>query len=151
MRSLRAACYSTPPTRPRGRAGSPTPSSAATPLIRFRLLFCRWGKRSEAKEEMMNPIAKLWTAAISFALVLSVPLCAALQEKASEKTAVAPTAKPGVAAMERLRFYLGEWDYTGTYPNGGKNTGVYTSKRGPGGNSMLITFHPAGPAANFEQ
>src|SRR2546427_4839321 len=148
MRSLRAACYSTPPTRPRGRAGSPTPSSAATPLIRFRLLFCRWGKRSEAKEEMMNPVARLWTAAISFALVLSVPLCAALQEKASEKTAVAPTAKPGVAEMERLRFYLGEWDYTETYPKGGKNTGVYTSKLGPGGKALITNFHSQGPVGS---
>jgi len=68
----------------------------------------------------MNPIAKLWTAAISFALVLSVPVWAALQEKTAEKTAVAPTAKPGVAKMERLRFYVGEWDYTETYPNGGR-------------------------------
>jgi hypothetical protein len=44
-------------------------------------------------------------------------------------------ATPGVSPeMERLqRFYLGTWDYTETYPNGGVNTGVYTSEVGPGG------------------
>ena len=58
--------------------------------------------------------------------------------------------------MERLNFYLGDWDYTETYPksaftpNGGKNTGVYTSKLGPGGNSLINTFHSQGPVGDFE-
>ena len=58
--------------------------------------------------------------------------------------------------MERLKFYLGEWDYTETYPksafspNGGKNTGVYTSKLGPGGNSLINSFHSQGPVGDFE-
>jgi hypothetical protein len=60
------------------------------------------------------------------------------------------TPKPGAAEMERLKFYLGEWDYTETYPNGGKNTGVYTSKPGPGGNSLINTFHSQGPVGDFE-
>jgi hypothetical protein len=58
--------------------------------------------------------------------------------------------------MERLKFYLGEWDFTETYPrsafypNGGKNTGVYTSKLGPGGNSLINMFHSQGPVGDFE-
>jgi hypothetical protein len=58
--------------------------------------------------------------------------------------------------MERLKFYLGEWDYTETYPksafypDGGKNTGVYASKLGPGGNSLINTFHSQGPVGDFE-
>ena len=104
----------------------------------------------------MKPSAKVWTVAISVALVLSVPLWAALQEKTADKITAAPAAKPGAAEMERLKFYLGEWDYTETYPksaftpNGGKNTGVYASKLGPGGNSLINTFHSQGPAGDFE-
>jgi hypothetical protein len=105
----------------------------------------------------MKSIPKVQTSmTISIALLLSVPLWAALQEKTAEKPAIATAAKPGAAEMERLRFYLGEWDYTETYPksafypNGGKNTGVYTSKLGPGGNSLINTFHSQGPAGDFE-
>jgi len=100
----------------------------------------------------MKCTVKLWTAAISFALVLSVPLWAALQEKPAENPAppAVPAAKPGAAEMDRLKIYLGEWDYTETYPNGGKNTGVYTSKLGPGGNFLINTFHSLGPVGDFE-
>jgi hypothetical protein len=58
--------------------------------------------------------------------------------------------------MERLKFYLGEWDYTETYgknpsaANAAKNTGLYTSKLGPGGNSLINTFHSQGPVGDFE-
>ena len=105
----------------------------------------------------MKNISKIRTvAAISIALILSVPLWAALQEKAGDKAAAAPAAKPGAAEMERLKFYLGEWDYTETYPksafypNGGKNTGVYTSKLRPGGNSLINSFNSQGPVGEFE-
>jgi hypothetical protein len=112
----------------------------------------------EAKDKIMHPRAKVFTIAISFALVLSVPLWATLQEKTAEKPApaTAQAAKPGAAEMDRLKFYLGEWDYTETYPksafspNGGKNTGVYTSKLGPGGQSLINTFHSQGPVGDFE-
>ncbi len=85
-------------------------------------------------------------------LVLCMPLRAALQEKTAEKpaSAAAQAAKPGATEMERLKFYLGEWDYTETYTNGGKNTGVYTSKLGPGGNSLINAFHSQGPVGDFE-
>src|SRR5216684_7848353 len=107
---------------------------------------------------MMNPRVKVWTVAISFVLVLSVPLLAALQEKTAEKPApaAAQAAKPGAVEMDRLKFYLGVWDYTETYPksasypSGGKNTGVYTSKLGPGGNSLINTFHSQGPVGDSE-
>jgi len=108
----------------------------------------------KAKGAAMKNAAKFWIVAIS--LALSAPLWAALQEKTAEKPTTAPAAKPGAAEMERLRFFLGEWDYTETYPksafspNGGKNTGVYTSKLGPGGNSLINTFHSQGPVGDFE-
>jgi hypothetical protein len=67
-------------------------------------------------------------------------------------------AAPGVAPeMLRLqKFYLGKWDYTETYPksdyvpNGGQNTGTYTSELGPGGNSLINRFHSQGPVGDFE-
>jgi hypothetical protein len=59
-------------------------------------------------------------------------------------------AKPGAAEMKRLGFYPGEWRYSETYPNGAVNHGTYTSKLGPGGNSLLNTFHSQGPAGDFE-
>lgn len=107
----------------------------------------------------MKSIQKLRTPAILLTLLLSVPLGAALQEKTAEKpaaVAAAQAAKPGAAEMERLKFYLGEWDYTETYPksafapDGAKNTGVYASKLGPGGNSLINTFHSQGPVGDFE-
>src|ERR1700687_4110975 len=94
---------------------------------------------------------------MTIALALSGPLWASLQEKPAEKpaAATAPQAKPGTAEMERLKFYLGEWDYTETYPksafapNGGKNTGVYTSKLGPGGNLRIKPFDSRGGDGHF--
>lgn len=73
-----------------------------------------------------------------------------------EKSASGGAPHPGVAEMERLKFYLGEWDYTENYPksamapNGGSNTGVYLSKLGPGGMSLLNSFHSKGPVGEFE-
>ncbi len=87
-------------------------------------------------------------------LLLTTPaMISALQEKFSEKL---PAQRPGQAEMERLKFYLGEWEYTETYPksatdpNGPTNTGIYTSKLGPGGNSLINTFHSQGPVGDFE-
>jgi hypothetical protein len=65
-------------------------------------------------------------------------------------------AKPGATEMKRLGFYVGNWTYTETYPKsamtpqGATNTGIYTSKWGPGGKSLLNTFHSKGPVGDFE-
>jgi len=90
--------------------------------------------------------------AVSAVVVLAgtAAALAARQEKASEKPAPAQAAKPGKAEMDRLKFYLGEWEYTENYPKGGTNTGIYTSKLGPGGNSLINTFHSQGPMGDFE-
>ncbi|HEY2113612.1 MAG TPA: DUF1579 family protein, partial [Candidatus Angelobacter sp.] len=95
-------------------------------------------------------------AAIVFAtavgILLSLPLLAA--RRGNIKAQAAQEGKPKPAPeMEKLHFYLGEWDYTETYgkaPNGPKNTGVYASKLGPGGNSLINTFHSQGPVGDFE-
>ncbi|HEX4545990.1 MAG TPA: hypothetical protein VH110_06480 [Candidatus Acidoferrum sp.] len=95
------------------------------------------------------------SASILIFMAFKIPLWAVLQEKTAEKPAAA-AAKAGAAEMERLKFYLGEWDYTETcakspfYPNGGKNTGVYTGKLGPGGNSRINTFHSHRRVGDFE-
>ena len=93
---------------------------------------------------------KCAVAALVITTMMSIPLLAARQEKATGKPAAAAVVKPGAAEMERLKFYLGEWDYTETYPKGAKNTGVYTSKLGPGGNSLINAFHSQGPVGDFE-
>jgi hypothetical protein len=93
--------------------------------------------------------------ALMLAALASLKAGARLQEKPATGPAT-QAAKPGAAEMERLKFYLGEWDYTETYPksaflpNGGKNTGVYASKLGPGGNSLINTFHSQGPVGDFD-
>ena len=104
----------------------------------------------------MKTIERLQTL-VFLVTALGISLCATPQEKtAARKAESAAPAKPGAAEMERLKFYLGEWDYTETYPkspaypNGGKNTGVYTSKLGPGGNSLINTFHSQGPVGDSE-
>jgi len=94
---------------------------------------------------------------VGLALMVMTAICgaawAARQQKSGDAGGPASKAAP---EMERLKFYLGEWDYTetypksGAYPDGGKNTGVYTSKLGPGGNSLVNGFHSQGPVGDFE-
>ena len=67
-----------------------------------------------------------------------------------------PPALP-LPEMQRLsKLYVGTWSYSETYPkskflpNGGVNTGVYTSELGPGGNSIINRFHSQGPVGDFE-
>src|SRR5271168_3027235 len=101
---------------------------------------------------------KNWKIALAATtLTLTMAVCATAWSTRQQKTADAPAASSKSAPeMERLKFYLGEWDYTetypksGAYPNGGKNTGVYTSKAGPGGNSLINGFHAQGPVGDFE-
>jgi hypothetical protein len=59
--------------------------------------------------------------------------------------------------MDRLKkLYLGSWDYTETYsktpfyPQGGSDTGVYSSEPGPGGNSLVNRFRSHGAVGDFE-
>jgi len=82
-------------------------------------------------------------------VLLSLPVLAgSIGAQAAQESKPKPAPE-----MEKLNFYLGEWDYTETYgkgPNGPKNTGVYTSKLGPGGNSLINTFHSQGPVGDFE-
>jgi hypothetical protein len=87
--------------------------------------------------------------------MLSLPVWAARRH--DPKPAAAQESKPpATPEMDKLKFYLGEWDYTETYskskqlPDGGQDTGVYTSKLGPGGNSLVNTFHTQGPFGDFE-
>ncbi len=93
-----------------------------------------------------------FVAAMLLTLAVTMTI-AARQDRPSQQ---APPAKPGEAEMERLKFYLGEWQYTEEYPksalfpDGGKNTGIYTSKLGPGGNSLINTFHSQGPMGESE-
>jgi len=90
--------------------------------------------------------------ATAFGILLSLPLLAGGRASIAEQAAQENKPKPA-PEMEKLNFYLGEWDYTETYgkgPNVPKNTGVYTSKLGPGGNSLINTFHSHGPVGDFE-
>ena len=85
-------------------------------------------------------------------ILLSLPVLASRRWSIAAHAAQESKAKPA-PEMEKLSFYLGEWDYTETYgkaQNGPKNTGVYTSKLGPGGNSLVNTFHSQGPVGDFE-
>jgi hypothetical protein len=66
--------------------------------------------------------------------------------------------QPGNAPeMERLiKLYRGTWEYTETYskspqmPNGGENTGTYTSELGPGSMSIVNRFQSKGSVGEFE-
>jgi hypothetical protein len=95
-----------------------------------------------------NRGAILTTAAVLAFSVAATTLAKRQDNSAKQsKSAESPKAAP---EMDRLKFYLGEWDYTETYPKGGKNTGLYISKLGPGGNSLINTFHSQGPVGDFE-
>lgn len=67
-----------------------------------------------------------------------------------------PAPGPGPEMLRLQKFYLGTWEYTETYPKssyapqGGMNTGIYTSELGPGGNSLINRFHSKGPVGDFE-
>jgi hypothetical protein len=99
-----------------------------------------------------------WKVALTaLTLTLVTLTCANAWSARQQKSADAPEPlSKSAPEMDRLKFYLGEWDYTETYPksasypNGGKNTGLYTSKLGPGGNSLINGFHSKGPVGDFE-
>jgi hypothetical protein len=76
------------------------------------------------------------------------------------RNAAAQEAKPPslpLPEMQKLsKLYVGTWTFTETYPkspmapNGGENTGIYTSELGPGGNSIFNHFHSKGPVGEFD-
>jgi hypothetical protein len=116
----------------------------------------QWYKKSKEKLQMTpGKIVALFAALAGAILLVCIPASAKWQEKTTDKPA-AQTAAKSSPEMDRLKFYLGEWDYTETYPktamnpNGGQNTGVYSSKLGPGGNSLINHFHSQGPVGDFE-
>jgi hypothetical protein len=67
-----------------------------------------------------------------------------------------PPALPLPEMQKLSKLYVGRWEYTETYPkspmapNGGVNTGFYTSELGPGGNSIFNHFHSKGPVGEFD-
>ena len=86
--------------------------------------------------------------------VIVVALCgvatlrAQEQQASSEKPAAAAAMempKPG-AEMERMKFLVGKWDVNGEYlktpltGDGGKQTGWYEGRVGPGGFSVIADF-----------
>ncbi len=96
-------------------------------------------------------------AVTAIALTMTIAICAAARSARQQSSDKSAQSTPKTAPeMDRLKFYLGEWDYTETYPKsasypvGGKNTGLYTSKLGPGGNSLVNGFHSQGPVGDFE-
>lgn len=101
---------------------------------------------------------KKWKTALGAAtLMFTFVICAAAWPARRQGSETKPEAASKAAPeMQRLNFYLGEWEYTESYPKsaafpeGAKNSGVYTSKMGPGGNSLINRFHSKGPAGEFE-
>jgi hypothetical protein len=69
-------------------------------------------------------------------------------EKKPEDSAM-PAPKPG-PEMERLKFLIGTWSTNGGYvksamfPDGGKQTGWYEARPGPGGFSIIADFEAEG-------
>ena len=97
---------------------------------------------------------QIYNSGIAFFAALLLATIAPSLAKTQEKSATKPpaaeqSAKPS-PEMEKLKFYLGTWDFTENYGNGSKNTGVYISKPGPGGNSLQNSFHSQGPVGDFE-
>jgi hypothetical protein len=96
----------------------------------------------------------------AFALAVAISGVSAVsehQDKAATELSAATAKGPQLAPeMQKLGFYLGDWDYTEKYeksdmvPNGAQNSGVYSSTAGPGGNSLVQHFHSQGPAGDFE-
>jgi hypothetical protein len=109
----------------------------------------------------MQQLSVLWSFRLGILAVLCMILAGVegrgnIRQKEDATNAPEAKAKPGAAEMKRLGFYVGQWTYTETYPKsafmpqGGVNHGIYTSKLGPGGNSLLNTFHSEGPVGVFE-
>ncbi len=102
----------------------------------------------------MRELRKAYVLGATVLVLLSLGYWVGRTSFSPAKVQAAPAVSP---EMERLtKMYLGTWDYTETYPktpvtpNGGVNTGIYTSELGPGGNSLVNRFHSHGPVGDFE-
>ncbi len=72
------------------------------------------------------------TIALSLTTAICTTAWTAHQQKSEEKAAPQSAGKSS-PEMDRLKFYLGEWDYTETYPQSGeKNTCLLKSKQQSG-------------------
>jgi hypothetical protein len=102
---------------------------------------------SIAMEELMNRSLNLGV--VSVVVICSVAFSLSTQEQK-------PPSLPLPEMQHLSHLYVGKWAYTETYPksafypNGGVNTGVYSSELGPGGNSIINHFHSSGPVGEFE-
>ncbi len=81
---------------------------------------------------------------------------ASTNSAAAAEAASHAEASPSPEMAKLIKLYRGTWDYTESYPkskempNGGENTGVYSSELGPGSMSILNRFHSQGPVGDFE-
>jgi len=101
---------------------------------------------------MIHP-ARPKTLSALLALAFAAAILFALKSTAQEGK---PPALPLQEMQKLSKLYVGSWTFTETYPkssmapNGGENTGIYTSELGPGGNSIFNHFHSKGPVGEFD-
>jgi hypothetical protein len=98
----------------------------------------------------MNRVRKIMTIVV-FASALVI--VAGAQESSEQKkpaTQEMKAPKPG-PEMERIKFLIGRWSTDSEYlktpmiPDGGKSTGWYEARLGPGGFSIIADFEENGP------
>ncbi|MGH9774682.1 MAG: hypothetical protein ACRD50_07020 [Candidatus Acidiferrales bacterium] len=97
---------------------------------------------------------KITAALAAVAAVISIagwffPVPLPAQEKQAQPAAMQEP-KPG-PEMDRLKFLVGDWNDAGDYmksamlPEGGKYSGTYRARLGPGGFSLIADFEGEGP------
>jgi len=98
----------------------------------------------------MNRVTKIVTIV---AIASAFAIVAGAQESSEQKKPAAEemkAPKPG-PEMERIKFLLGHWNLDSEYektpmiPEGGKSTGWYEARLGPGGFSIIADFEESGP------
>ena len=87
------------------------------------------------------------------AIVAVFAIAAGAQQTSEKKKPAAPemqAPKPG-SEMDRMKFLIGRWNIDTEYektplvPEGGKSTGWYEARLGPGGFSLIADFEASGP------
>jgi len=95
----------------------------------------------------MRQIMKIVAIASAFVIVAGAQEPSE-QKKSATQEMKAP--KPG-PEMERIKFLIGRWNTDSEYektpmiPEGGKSTGWYEARLGPGGFSIIADFEESGP------